>query len=257
MVKVAPSRTRVGKSGTTGKSGTICRGRPPRELAGEVEARILDAARHVFLERGLGGASIDEIAIRARAGKPTIYARYSNKEALFTAVVLRDVAARIARFGGHAPAGASAEERLNRVGVNLLEWAVASDVISLMRLAIAEARRFPQLAVRVRRMARERGAEAVAPLLREIAQSDALGGLPAFADDQLVPTTTFFLDLILPPFLLRALFGEPIKALQADIGTHVARSVACFLAACRTSALIESSMNLARSASNRVRRSSL
>ena len=72
-------------------------GRPPQELAGEVDARILDAARRVFLERGLDGASIDEIAEAARAGKPTIYARFPGKEALFTAVVMRNVAANIAR----------------------------------------------------------------------------------------------------------------------------------------------------------------
>ena len=37
-------------------------GRPPKELAGEVEERILDAARSIFLQRGFEGASIDEIA---------------------------------------------------------------------------------------------------------------------------------------------------------------------------------------------------
>src|SRR6185295_14337336 len=56
-------------------------GRPPREFAGEVESRILNAARRVFLERGLAGASIDEIAELACAGKPTIYARFPGKEA--------------------------------------------------------------------------------------------------------------------------------------------------------------------------------
>ena len=30
-------------------------GRPPRELAGKVDDRILDTARRVFLERGLAG----------------------------------------------------------------------------------------------------------------------------------------------------------------------------------------------------------
>src|SRR5215469_14620192 len=50
-------------------------GRPRRELAGKVDDRILDAARRAFIKRGLAGASIDEIASMARAGKPTIYAR--------------------------------------------------------------------------------------------------------------------------------------------------------------------------------------
>ena len=62
-------------------------GRPPREHAGQVEERILDAAGRVFLEHGFQGASVDEIAEAASAGKPTIYARFPNKQALFTAVV--------------------------------------------------------------------------------------------------------------------------------------------------------------------------
>ena len=59
-------------------------GRPPKELEGEVDERILDAARKVFLRRGFEGASIDEIAEVARSGKPTIYARFRDKRALFT-----------------------------------------------------------------------------------------------------------------------------------------------------------------------------
>src|SRR5215475_9327924 len=73
------------------KRAAVRFGRPPKELAGEVDERILDAARKVFLERGFEGASMDEIAAAARAGKPTIYARFRDKRALFTAVVMRDI----------------------------------------------------------------------------------------------------------------------------------------------------------------------
>src|ERR1700719_5351534 len=69
--------------------GAVRYGRPPREHAGRVEERILDAAGRVFLEYGFQGASVDEIAEAASAGKPTIYARFPNKQALFTAVVER------------------------------------------------------------------------------------------------------------------------------------------------------------------------
>jgi AcrR family transcriptional regulator len=208
-------------------------GRPRRELAGEVEQRILDAARDVFLERGLAGASIEEIAALARAGKPTIYARFLSKEALFTAVVMRSVDANIARFQGHVPAGATIEDRLASVSLNVLHWILVSDAIGLMRLAVAEARRFPALASTVHRMAREHSTEAVARLLGEAAQSDTLGKLSAFASERIEITTRFFLDLVLLPLLMRALFGENLDELCAEIGPHVASSVAFFLAACR------------------------
>jgi AcrR family transcriptional regulator len=208
-------------------------GRPPQARAGEVDERILDAAHAVFLERGLAGASIDEIATRARAGKPTIYARYAGKEALFAAVVMRNVAAAVARLESHAPAGANIEERLANLGVAILHWALFNDTADLMRLGIAEARRFPDLASNVHRMARGRAEETVARLLAEAAQSDEFGTLPAFTPGQLATTTKFFTDLVVLPLMLRALFGENPKSLEADIGPHVARSVAFFLAACR------------------------
>jgi AcrR family transcriptional regulator len=215
------------------KRRAVRTGRPPRALAGEVEARILDAARRLFLERGLAGTSMDEIADLARAGKPTIYARFPSKEALFAAVVLHNVAANVARFETHVPTGATIEERLANVGMTVLHWALNVDTVGLMRLAIAEAPRFPDLASSVHGMAREHGAEAVGRLLGEVAQSGELRALPAFAPERLVTTARFFLDLVLLPLLMRALVGEKLKPLRAEITPHVARNVTFFLAACR------------------------
>jgi AcrR family transcriptional regulator len=208
-------------------------GRPPKELAGEVEARILKASRKVFLERGFEGTSIEEIAAVARSGKPTIYARFADKEALFTAVVMESVAANVAHFETFAPTGATLEQRLQSVAVTVLEWILLSDSISLMRVAVAEARRFPDLASSVYAIARERGGQAVARLLTEAAQSNELGALPAFAPEHALTTTQLFQDLVILPLAMRALFGEKLKQLRAEIEPHVKRSIALFLAACR------------------------
>jgi AcrR family transcriptional regulator len=208
-------------------------GRPPRQAAGEVDARILDAARRVFLKHGLGGASMDEIASLARAGKPTIYARFPNKEALFAAVVMRNVATVIGRFEGHIPAGRTIEERLTDLGSTLLHWALTGDTIDLMRVGISEARRFPDLANSVHGVARRCGEDTVGRLLSEAAQSDGLGNLPAFAPERLIATTQYFMDLVFKPMIMRALFGENLKPLRAEIEAHVASRVAFFLAACR------------------------
>lgn len=214
------------------KRNAVRIGRPPRELAGEVETRILDAARHVFLERGLAGASMDEIADVARAGKPTIYARFSGKEALFAAVMMRNVA-EVTGAEIHIPDGVDIERRLVSLGVTLLQGILASNTVGLMRLGISEARRFPDLANCVHHMARERGVEAVARLLGEVTQSDDIRALPAFAPEHLATTTNFFLDLVLWPLLRRALFGEKVEQLHAELTPYVAGRVAFFLAACR------------------------
>ena len=116
-------------------------GRPRREFAGEVEERILDAAAKVFLERGFEGASIDEIAEKARAGKPTIYARFSGKEALFTAVMARNLRKNIAALEGLAATGSTAEERLRALATGILERALASESVGYSSRFIAPARR--------------------------------------------------------------------------------------------------------------------
>jgi AcrR family transcriptional regulator len=208
-------------------------GRPPKELAGEVEERILDAAHKVFLERGFEGASVDEIAEAARAGKPTIYARFANKRALFSAVVMRDVVSRIEQFEPDIPPGGTGKEQLVTAAVALLDWTLSSERMSIMRLAVAEVQRFPDLASTVSQTARERSTEVAARLLSEMAQSSELGTLPAFAPDRLATTARFFLDLVILPILMQALFRENLELLRAEIGPHVARSVAFFLAACR------------------------
>jgi hypothetical protein len=84
-------------------------------------------------------------------------------------------------------------------------------------------------------MARQRGTHAVAQDLSELAQSDEFRAFPALAPDRVASTTGFFLDSVVGPSMMRALFGGDLKLLRAEIYTHVARSVAFFLAACRSS----------------------
>jgi AcrR family transcriptional regulator len=215
------------------KRAAVRFGRPPKEFAGEVDARILDAARKVFLERGFEGASIDEIAEVARSGKPTIYARFRDKRALFTEVVTRDILSRITEFKVKMPTGATIEARLTSAATTLLHWGLDTDRIGLMRLAVAEARRFPDLASTVSRTARELSTELGVHLLGELTQFDERSSLPAFAPERLATTARFFLDLVAVPMLLRALFEMNLKALDAEVDAHVARSVPFFLAACR------------------------
>jgi AcrR family transcriptional regulator len=214
----------------SGTGGIVRSGRPPRALAGEVEERILDAARKVFLERGFEGASVDEIADVARAGKPTIYARFPGKEALFGAVMARKVRENTGSFESITPIGATLEERLASIATAILHRVLAAETVGLCRATIAEARRFPDLAASVHRMARERASEAVAQLLGELPEAAQLPGLAA---NRRADTSRQFIELIVLPMLMRALFGEDPATLRAEIEPHVASTVAFFLAACR------------------------
>ena len=208
-------------------------GRPPKQLEGEVEERILDAARRVFLERGFEGSSVDEIAVAARSGKPTIYARVGDKRALFTAVVMREVISRITQFNSEVPTVGTPEERLTWLATALLHWALEDERMALLRLAIAEVNRFPELASTVSRTAQRLSAEVAARYLGEMAKSDDLGRLPAFAPERLALTARFFLDLTVLPIILRGLFEEHVSVLREEIDTLAKPRAAFFLAACR------------------------
>jgi hypothetical protein len=109
---------------------------------------------------------------------------------------------------------------------------LAPETNGLIRVAVAEARRFPDLAASVGRVARERQIEAVTRLFVEVAESGQTRARPAFASDRLASTARQFLDLAVSPMLLRALMGEDLSVLRAEIAPHVARSVAFFLAGC-------------------------
>ncbi|MBR1163073.1 helix-turn-helix domain-containing protein [Bradyrhizobium elkanii] len=65
-------------------------GRPPTDLAAQVDLRILTAACELFLARELAGVSVEEIACRASTA--TVYTRFPTKETLFAAITLRNLA---------------------------------------------------------------------------------------------------------------------------------------------------------------------
>ena len=66
-------------------------GRPSAALAGDVDRRILDAAQRLFLAQGFDLTNCEQVVAEAGAGKASLYARYANKQELFTAVVQRNV----------------------------------------------------------------------------------------------------------------------------------------------------------------------
>jgi AcrR family transcriptional regulator len=62
------------------------------------EERLLDAAATVFARDGFEGATMDAVAACASTTKPTLYARFGSKDALFLAAVAREYEIRKARL---------------------------------------------------------------------------------------------------------------------------------------------------------------
>ncbi|WP_461424109.1 TetR/AcrR family transcriptional regulator [Ketobacter sp.] len=53
--------------------------------------RILDSARSLYIEFGLRRTTMEDVAKRAGMGRATLYRRFSEKDQLFKAVILRDL----------------------------------------------------------------------------------------------------------------------------------------------------------------------
>lgn len=90
--------------------------------------QILEAARKLFLRNGLRGTTMEAIAREARIAKPTLYAHFPDKDAVFLAIVEQLLAAKAAAFdAGLAGEGPVAE----RVGAALAaEFAVIAAILA-------------------------------------------------------------------------------------------------------------------------------
>jgi AcrR family transcriptional regulator len=70
---------------------------------------VLDAARHVFLDRGYGGATVDAIAEEAGFSKGVVYSQFGSKADMFMALLERRITERGAQ-NERAAAGKSVAE---------------------------------------------------------------------------------------------------------------------------------------------------
>src|SRR3982074_743541 len=147
-----------------------------REAADETPARerILDAAFSAFMEGGFAETSTLEIATRARVSKRELYALVGSKQDMLVACI----AARAKRL--QAPADLpepqdreTLAQVLTAFGAQLLRETSDPTVVAVLRLAIAEAVRAPEVA----RALTSAGIETSRAALRDIMGSAQSPGL--------------------------------------------------------------------------------
>ncbi len=195
-------------------------GRPSNAMAGEVEERLLEAARSVFLARGYEGATFEQIAETARAGKATLYARYASKEALFIAVMVRNIDSRL-RLLEDVPSSAPLRERLEFAGRVMVEKCLSSEVLSLLRLVVAAAPRFPALAELADENGRVRAMHALARIMAAGHPENIAREPPREAID----AAGHFMNVVFAPMLLRGLLGGDLEILQREATAHIAYAI--------------------------------
>lgn len=112
---------------------------------------ILQAATEVFLQHGYVGASMDEVAARAGVSKQTVYKQFSDKQHLFTEIVLGTNALVVESFADtftrDLDDATDAREAFHALARRFLGSLLEPDVLRLRRLVVAEADRFPDIAL--------------------------------------------------------------------------------------------------------------
>ncbi len=207
-------------------------GRPTREDAVRRDARLLNIATTLFMERGFDGTSMDAVAEAGGVSKPTLYNRYQDKRDLFAAVLrsriklwLAPVSAAAESQAGTTGVG-SVEETLHRLSREMLAHSMTPDTAMLQRVVAAQAVRFPELA----RLAHEEGwlraVRGVAALLRHFAKKGQIE-----AEDPEV-AADLFLNLVLGHSKRLALFGMAIDPAVEEQHRH--KAVDLFLNGMRT-----------------------
>jgi len=109
---------------------------------------IVEAGLQVFLSKGYLGTSVDEIAAAASVSKQTVYKHFTDKERLFTEIILNT----IDQVGEPFYEGIDAlpetddlERDLGELGRRLIRIVMQPQLLRLRRLVIGEAARFPDL----------------------------------------------------------------------------------------------------------------
>nr|WP_244641848.1 TetR/AcrR family transcriptional regulator [Chelatococcus reniformis] len=107
--------------------------------------QILAGARRIFRSRGFDGASMGDIAKAAGVSKGTLYVYFASKEDLFRDLVLEDrrqAAEQIVSLGLDDPDVRGVLRGYGRSIVNML---VEPEHISMVRMVMAAAEKFPQV----------------------------------------------------------------------------------------------------------------
>lgn len=200
-------------------------GRPRAATAARLPELLLDAAEALFLAHGYGATTVEQIAAHVGATKRTIYVKFGDKEGLFSAMARRVVERRRAWLADEF-AAPRVEERLIVFGERLLALALAPDVLALHRAMVAEAYRFPELALLVEQLAAEGATRRLASIL---AVETARGSLE-LADPELA--AELLVGMIVNSGVQAGLLGRESAAAHCP-NSWVRTAISLFLDGCR------------------------
>ena len=113
--------------------------------AGSREA-IVEAAERLFLERGFGAVSMDELAEAAGLARRTLYNQFASKEEIFREMLLRVSRQLEDAFPSGLETQGQVEEVLRRIARIILHLHKQADYLGFLRMVVADSRQFPWIA---------------------------------------------------------------------------------------------------------------
>lgn len=107
--------------------------------------QVLAGAREVFLAQGFEGASVDDIARAAGVSKATLYSYFPDKRLLFTEVASCECCRQSDTAMAVIDANGPPRKVLDQVARHFLGFILSDFGMSIFRICVAEADRFPDL----------------------------------------------------------------------------------------------------------------
>ena len=183
----------------------------------------------MFLRNGYLGTNMDEIAAHADVSKQTVYAHFSDKEALFIEIVVS-----MSNAGSDAvhneirglEDGGDLGEYLRSYAYRQLKIVLTPRLMQLRRVVIGEVNRFPELGKRLYECGPKRAIAAFAKTLAELADRGLLS-----IDDPPVAASQFNWLIMSEPLNQAMLLGDAAIPTQARLRRYADEGVRAFLAA--------------------------
>ena len=107
---------------------------------------VVAAAERLFLERGFGAVSMDELAEAAGVARRTLYNQFASKEEIFREMLLRVSGQLEDAFPPGIETQGDVEDVLRLVARMILELHKRPEYLGFLRMVVADSRQFPWIA---------------------------------------------------------------------------------------------------------------
>ena len=121
-------------------------GMVPKVPRGGSREAIVEAASRLFLERGFGSVSMDDLAEAAGLARRTLYNQFTSKEEVFREMLLRVSRHLENAFPPGIETQGDVEEVLRLVARMILELHRRPEYLGFLRMVVADSRQFPWIA---------------------------------------------------------------------------------------------------------------